>query len=196
MKEKSLFNIVLLGGPGSGKGTQATFIKEKYALEHLSTGQLFRHEIAIKSEIGLKVKAVIDSGNYCSDELTLDVLNTHISTLQNPKGFIFDGVPRTLEQAKRMDGINYAQALPVHLVINLTVNENEIVQRILKRALLEGRSDDTQEIVVQRIANYYALTEPLIEYYTQQGKLHSINGMQAIEKVSEDIKSVIDKYIS
>ena len=195
MKEKSLFNIVLLGGPGSGKGTQAALMKEVYGLEHLSTGQLFRHEIAIMSDIGIKAKQAIDQGNYCSNELTLDMLNKHISSIPNPKGFIFDGVPRTLEQAKRMDDANYASTLTARLVINLKVNEEEIVERILKRALLENRSDDTKEIVTQRIVNYHTLTEPLIEYYIMQGKLHPIDGMQSVKKVFEDVKSVIDKYI-
>ena len=195
MQNNRLFNIVLLGGPGSGKGTQATLVREKYNLEHLSTGQLFRHEIAIKSEIGLKAKKVIDKGNYCSDEITLDILNKHIALVQNPKGFVFDGVPRTLDQAKRMDGVDYAPAVPVTMVINLVVDDDEMVKRILKRAELEGRSDDTRSIVRQRIKNYHTLTVPLIEYYANQGKLYQVNGMQTKEKIAEDISQLIDKKI-
>lgn len=195
MKTDHLCNIVLLGGPGSGKGTQAGLIQEKYGLTHLSTGQLFRNEIASGSEIGRKAKEAIDRGDFCSDEVTLDMVNKFMGSFHNPKGFIFDGVPRTLEQAKRMDGIQYSPAIPVDLVLNLLVEEDEIIKRILKRAELEGRSDDTPEVVVKRIENYHVLTEPLIQYYKDQGKLFPVNGMQSIEHVFADIMPLIDTQL-
>lgn len=192
MKNNQLFNIVLLGGPGCGKGTQAKRIKEKYGLTHLSTGALFRHEMEIQSEVGIIAQKAIDKGNYCPDEVTLDMLNSHIKASGNTKGFIFDGVPRTIEQAKRMDGINYSPAVPVNLVIYIFVDDEEIKKRILHRAKEEDRGDDKQpEVIEQRIRNFHQLTEPLIRYYSDQDKLLKVNGMQSIDAVFHDIDAII-----
>ncbi len=196
MGENTLFNIVLLGGPGSGKGTQANLLQEKYGLAHLSTGALFRQEIALGTEIGKIAKKVIDKGDFCSDEITLDTLNKHMKTYHDPKGFIFDGVPRTIRQAKMMDGVDYSPALPVHIVINIIVDEDETVRRILNRAILENRSDDNEEVLTQRISNYHILTEPLIQYYQNQNKLYQINGMQLIRDVFQDIVDLVDSKMN
>lgn len=187
MKENSLFNIVLLGGPGSGKGTQALLIAQHYHLVHLSTGALFRSEIERETTIGKQAKVLIDKGNYCPDDMTLNMLNNHILTQKGGHGFIFDGVPRTLQQAKMMDGIDYHHPIPVTLVVNLQVNEQEIIQRIEKRYIEERRSDDQFRILPQRMENYRTLTEPLIEYYAKQNKLIQVNGMNRIEEVFQHI---------
>lgn len=190
MEANQLFNIVLLGGPGSGKGTQAKLIERKYGWKHLSTGALFRHEIAIRSEIGIMAERAIDKGNFCPDDITLNMLNNHITASGNEKGFIFDGVPRTLQQAKMMDGNNYSPTIPVHLVIYLEVKDDVITQRILGRANLEHRSDDNSDVIKQRIINFHTLTEPLIRYYANQDKLIRINGMQSVEEVFLDIVEI------
>jgi adenylate kinase len=187
MKENSLFNIALLGGPGSGKGTQAPLLAKHFDLIHFSTGALFRQEIALETTIGKQAKILIDNGNYCPDEMTLNMLNEHIMAEKEARGFIFDGVPRTLQQAKMMDGINYPHPVPVTLVVNLKVDEREIIKRIEKRYQEEGRSDDQLKILPQRIKNYYNLTEPLIGYYAHQNRLIQVDGMRCIEDVFQDV---------
>jgi len=189
----NFFNIVLLGAPGSGKGTQATLISNHYQLEHISTGDMFRKEIEARSEIGMTVKKILDEGRLCPDNLTLDMLVHYLSRFKQVKGFILDGVPRTLEQAQMMDGINYGHTVPINMVLYLTVNKTEIVERLSKRAQLLNRSDDDPQIIQQRIMNYEKLTEPLVKYYSQKGILHEINGMRTVEEVFEDICNCIGK---
>ena len=189
-------NIALLGGPGSGKGTQAPLLAKHYNLIHLSTGDLFRSEIERQTDIGKKVQALVNSGAYCPDDLVLDILNNHIVSKEETNGFILDGVPRTLQQAEMMDGINYQHPIPITVVVNLQVDEQVIIQRIQKRSQIEGRSDDQIEIVKQRIANYRTLTEPLIDYYSHQNRLVQVDGMHTIEEVSQDIIAKIEGFLS
>jgi len=192
---KSL-NLILLGGPGSGKGTQAVLIKHHFHLEHISTGEMFRQEIAKKTKIGLLAQSIIAQGDLCSDELTIEILHDCLNSFKNPKGFIFDGVPRTLVQAEMMDNADNHTFIPINRAFYLHVNEEEIVKRIVKRAKEENRSDDTPEIVRHRIDNYNARTLPLINYYKKRNKLIDIDGMQNIEKVFMDISHHINQYLS
>lgn len=185
------FNIVLLGAPGSGKGTQAPKLMEKYQLFHISTGDMFRKEIASGSEIGLKAKSIIESGGLCPDDVTLDMLNSYLSKLGDCKGYILDGVPRTLEQAHMLDGINYDKPIEISKVVYIKIDKEEIIKRILKRAAELGRTDDTSEVAKNRTEQYFKLTHPLIEYYQKQGKLVEINGMQSIEEVFADICKLV-----
>lgn len=185
-------NIVLLGAPGSGKGTQAPKLMEKYGLFHISTGDMFRKEIASQSPIGLKAKSIIERGELCPDDVTLDMLNSFLSKLGECKGHILDGVPRTIEQAHMMDGINYDKPISISKVIYIKIEEEEIIKRILKRAAELGRTDDTPEVAKNRTAQYFKLTHPLIEYYQKQGKLIEINGMQTIDEVFADICKALD----
>ncbi|MDR1757673.1 MAG: adenylate kinase [Bacteroidales bacterium] len=193
MNNRHLFNIVLLGAPGCGKGTQAALIQKEYGLTHISTGAMFRHEISARTPIGLEADKAISRGNYCSDELTLDLLNQRITQASEARGFILDGVPRTIEQALKMDGIHYQKPITISLVICLKVDDAEIIKRVLQRAKIENRADDTLEIVKQRISNYYTLTEPLMTYYEMQHKLCIINGMQHTGKVFADIETAIQE---
>ena len=192
--KKDFFNIVLLGAPGSGKGTQADLLKTKYRLEHASTGDLYRKEMAAASPLGVKAKQIIDRGDLCPDELTLDMLYNFIASHENAEGFLLDGVPRTIEQAQLMEGINYTHTIPVALVIYIEVDENEVIERLSKRALLQNRPDDTPEVIRKRIVNYEKQTKPLIDYYYAQNKLVKVNGLQSIEKVFTDICKKIDEY--
>lgn len=185
-------NIVLLGAPGSGKGTQAPKIMEKNGLFHISTGDMFRKEIASQSPIGLKAKGIIERGELCPDDVTLDMLNSFLSKLGECKVYILDGVPRTIEQAHMMDGINYDKPISISKVIYIKIEEEEIIKRILKRAAELGRTDDTPEVAKNRTAQYFKLTHPLIEYYQKQGKLIEINGMQTIDEVFADICKALD----
>jgi len=194
MTTQNHFNVVLLGAPGSGKGTQADLLKQKYNLIHASTGDLYRKEIASASPLGLRAKEIIDRGDLCPDELTLDMLFQFCNSNKNAHGFLLDGVPRTLEQAQMMEGIGYPNIIPVTLAVYLEVEENVVVERLAKRAIELNRTDDTPEVIRKRIANYEMQTKPLIEYYYAQNKLIKINGMQSVEDVFSDVCKMIDSF--
>lgn len=188
-------NLVLLGAPGCGKGTHAKKINEKYGFTPLSTGELFRQEIANNTPIGHHAKEILDRGELCPDRLTLDMLTEYIHSIDNHTGFILDGVPRTIEQAKMLDGIDYDSPLSITVVINIQVKEDVIISRLLKRARLENRSDDSLDIIKNRIKTYQAYTEPLIHYYEKQQKLFQVNGSDDIEIVFARICDIINRYI-
>lgn len=194
MITREFFNIVLLGAPGCGKGTQANLLKQRYHLEHASTGDLYRKEIASGSPIGMQAKRLIDQGSLCPDELTLDILFHFCTSFKNARGFLLDGVPRTIQQAQMMEGIGYPHIIPVTTAIYIKVEEDEVVERLAKRAILLKRTDDTPEVIRQRIVNYENQTKPLIAHYRAQNKLIKINGMQSVEEVFLDICEMIDVY--
>jgi len=194
MSTQNYFNIVLLGAPGSGKGTQADLLKEHYSLVHASTGDLYRKEMAARSELGVRAKEIIDRGDLCPDTLTLDMLFKFCNSFENVRGFLLDGVPRTFEQAQMMEGIGYPNIIPVTIAVYLEVDENVVVERLAKRAVELNRTDDTPEVIRLRIANYKKQTKPLIDYYNAQNKLIKVNGMQSVEEVFSDICKKIDKF--
>lgn len=187
-------NIVLFGAPGSGKGTQAKLIAEKFGFDHVSTGDLFRYEISHKTQLGLKAQEIINRGDLCPDDITLGMLNNHIQKHADSKGFIFDGVPRTIKQAEMLDDKNLFKDLNISMVLYLYVEMEEVEKRILKRAQLENRADDTPETVKARVANFFDQTMPLVDYYKNQGKLIQLNGMQDIEHVFADICKTIENH--
>jgi len=188
------FNIVLLGAPGSGKGTQADLLRQQYHLEHVSTGDLYRKEMASGSPIGMQAKQLIDQGHLCPDEMTLDLLHQFCASSENARGFLLDGVPRTLEQARMMEGMEYPHIIPVTLAVYITVDENEVIKRLIKRAELLKRTDDTPDVIRKRIENYETQTKPLVAHYRTQNKLIEVNGMQSVEDVFSDICKMIDIY--
>ena len=188
------FNIVLLGAPGSGKGTQAELLEQHYHLEHVSTGELYRKEIASCSPIGMQVKQLIEQGHLCPDRATLDLLHQFCAAFKNARGFLLDGVPRTLEQAEMMDGIDYPYITPITIVVHIKVDEDEVVERMVRRAESLKRSDDNLEVIRQRIEHYQNQTQPLIAYYSAQNKLVEVDGMQSVEEVFSDICKMIDAY--
>lgn len=185
-------NIVLFGAPGSGKGTQAKLIAEKFGFDHVSTGDLFRYEISHKTPLGLKAQEIINRGDLCPDDITLGMLNNHIQKHADSKGFIFDGVPRTIKQAEMLDDKNLFKDLNIDMVLYLYVEMEEVERRILKRAQIENRADDTPETVKSRVANFFEQTMPLEEFYNKQGKVIRIDGMQDIEHVFADICKAIE----
>ena len=185
-------NIVMFGAPGSGKGTQAKQMAEKFQLEHVSTGDLFRYEISHKTPLGLKAQEIINRGDLCPDDITLGMLRNHIEKHADSTGFIFDGVPRTIKQAEMLDDPSFFTDLDITKVIYLKVEMEEVQRRILKRAEIEQRADDTPATVKARVENFFAQTMPLVDYYEKQGKLVEINGMQDIEHVFSDICKVIE----
>ena len=187
-------NIVLFGAPGSGKGTQAKLIVDKYGFDHVSTGDLFRYEISHKTPLGLKAQEIINRGDLCPDDITLGMLNNHIQKHADSKGFVFDGVPRTIKQAEMLDDKALFPSLEIDMVLYLYVEMEEVEKRILKRAQLENRADDTPETVKARVANFFEQTMPLVDYYKEQGKLVQLTGMQDIEHVFADICATIDQH--
>ena len=170
-----------------GIGTQARLLQQHYHLEHVSTGELYRKEIASGSLLGMQAKELIDRGHLCPDKATLDLLYQFCVSFKNARGFLLDGVPRTLEQAKMMDGIHYPHTIPVTLAVYIKVDENEVIERIIKRSELSKRTDDNLEVIRQRIAHYQEQIIPLVEYYKAQSKLVEVNGMQSVEDVFSDI---------
>lgn len=191
-----MFNLVIFGPPGSGKGTQSTKIAEKYNLAHISTGDIFRSEIKNKTELGLRVKGIIEKGELVPDELLCALLENAMEKLEGKAGFIFDGYPRTCQQAKDLDVMLDKHHDCVSLVLALDVNEEEIVQRLLKRAQEQGRKDDTEDVIRNRMKVYREQTTPLIEYYTRQDKFTAIHGVGSIDDIFNNICELIDKHLA
>jgi adenylate kinase len=188
-----MFNLILFGPPGSGKGTQAARIAAKYNFVHISTGEIFRREIKNESPLGLKVRSIIEKGELVPDDLLVDILRSALQQAGNPAGFIFDGFPRTLPQAEDLDRLFLETGQTVSLVLALDVDEEEVVARLLKRAQLEGRKDDTEEVIRNRMKVYHSQTHPLMEYYNKQGKFITVHGAGSIDDIFADICKVIDK---
>ena len=177
-------NIILFGAPGSGKGTQSEKIIEKYGFEHISTGDLFRKEIAQGSDFGRTVKELMDNGQLVPDHLTIELLKNHLSQLSAAKGVIFDGFPRTVNQASELKNLIEAQGNKIDAVINLVVDEQELIARILRRAQSSGRSDDNLETVQKRLATYRNQTEPVLDFCKENGVLVcDIPGVGTIDEI-------------
>jgi len=188
-----MFNLILFGPPGSGKGTQSSRIAEKYNLVHISTGDIFRREIRNKSALGLKVQSIIERGELVPDDLLVDILRSALQQAGNPRGFVFDGFPRTIRQAEDLDKLLNETGETVSLVLSLDVDEEEVVIRLLKRAQLEGRKDDTEDVIRNRMKVYHSQTHPLMEYYNQQAKFKSLTGVGSIDDIFRDICKEIDR---
>tara|TARA_Y100001958_G_C20984994_1_gene374713 strand:+ start:149 stop:727 length:579 start_codon:yes stop_codon:yes gene_type:complete len=188
-------NIVLFGMPGSGKGTQANFIKIKYNLTHISTGDVFRENMKNNTELGKLAKSYIDSGKLVPDKLTIKLLEKKIQENTNSKGFIFDGFPRTIEQGIHLDDFLLKKNLCVDLTISLEVDEQILINRILKRGVDSGRADD-QDIfkIKKRFDEYNQKTSILKKFYKDQNKFFSINGQDSINQVKDRLTKLIDKH--
>lgn len=186
-------NLVLFGPPGSGKGTQAAFLIEKYALIHISTGDLFRYEMSNDTPLGKEAKAYMAKGELVPDSVTIGMLRNKVEKHLDAQGFIFDGFPRTIPQAEALDALLISMNTEVVGLISLDVNEEEIVQRILKRGETSGRADDNDEATIRkRIAVYNSETTPVFDYYNAQGKSHSINGLGTIDEIAERLSIVVE----
>ena len=183
--------IVIMGAPGSGKGTQAALIVEELGLDHISTGDLLRAAVASGSELGLKAKAVMDRGELVSDDIVLGLLEERLAGSENGSGFILDGFPRNLAQANALDELLDRIGQPVDEALQIDVDEEQVVERIAKRAALEGRSDDTEETVRNRLKVYAEQTAPVVDHYAEMGILSRVLGEGSIEEVFERIKGVL-----
>ena len=186
---------ILFGPPGAGKGTQATAMVENYNLHHISTGALLRKEIAAGTELGLQAKALIENGCLVPDEVVEGMIESEFKTVTGVDGFLLDGFPRTLPQAEALDAILAKTGETVTATQSIMIPDAMIMERIKGRALKEGRADDaSEEIINTRIATYHNQTEPLIEYYTNAGKYHEIDGIGTIDQVRDRIFDVMDKF--
>ncbi|MBE0639045.1 MAG: adenylate kinase [Bacteroidales bacterium] len=190
-----MLNLILFGPPGSGKGTQSLKIAEKYNLAHISTGDIFRSEIRNKTDLGLKVQSIIEKGELVPDDLLIEILESALNKLQEKAGYIFDGFPRTHRQAEDLDMLLKKRNDAVRLVIALEVDQDEVVKRLLNRARLEGRKDDTEEVILNRMAVYHKQTAPLIDFYVKQGKFKSVPGVGSIDDIFDSITEAINERI-
>jgi adenylate kinase len=178
-----MFNLILFGPPGAGKGTQAIKIAEKYGWVHVSTGDILRSEVSQGTPLGLKVKAVMEAGILVSDELLIEIMESVFRKNDTAGGFVLDGFPRTLNQAKELDRMLVKLGTNVSLVLSLDVDEEELVKRLLKRAQEQGREDDTEEVIKNRLVQYHQHTKPLIEYYEEKKLLKNVRGVGSIEDI-------------
>ncbi len=188
-----MINLILFGPPGSGKGTQAARLVKRYGLVHISTGDLFRHEIGHSTPLGQQAKRYIEAGELVPDEVTIGMLRNKVEAHADAQGFIFDGFPRTVAQAQALDQLLAEKGTQVSALIALDVDEEEIVQRILKRGHTSGRPDDNDESIIRkRIAVYRRETEPVYAYYAAKGKAYKIDGIGTIEEIFARLCNVID----
>ena len=192
-----MINLILFGPPGSGKGTQANFIMNQANLIHISTGDIFRKNISQQTDLGIRASSYMKKGEYVPDQLTIQLLAHELDSFIDSQGFIFDGFPRTLNQANAFKNLLDQKKMPLSLVISLDVSENELVKRLLNRGVESGREDDQNEDVVRnRIQVYKNQTEVLKTYYADYLKdsFFSINGEKSIEDISKDIAAILIGY--
>ncbi len=190
-----MFNLILFGPPGSGKGTQSVNIVSTYQLHHISTGDLLRDEVSRQTPLGTEAKRYMDQGLLVPDEVVIGMISSKIDETPDARGFIFDGFPRTKAQAKALDKLLEFKNTEIHLVLSLEVPEDELTRRLVGRGATSGRSDDTEEVIVQRIKEYFAKTEPVAGYYDSRGKLERLKGDGTIEETFRHITKEIEKYL-
>ena len=191
-----MFNIVIFGKPGSGKGTQANFLKEKYSLYHISTGDLFRKNISNKTKLGIEAKSFLDNGDLVPDFVTIKMLENEVLSNKQVKGYIFDGFPRTLAQAESLDTFLNSINLKINATIALDVEENELIKRLLDRGKTTNRSDDQDlEKIKNRFNEYNIKTSILINFYNKQGKFYSVDGKGSVDDITSRLFDLIESLI-
>ncbi len=190
-----MFNLILFGPPGSGKGTQSANITSAFRLEHISTGDLLRDEVSRQTPLGVEAKKYMDQGLLVPDEVVIGMISGKIDEQADARGFIFDGFPRTKAQAEALDKLLEFKNTEIHLVLALEVPEQELVKRLVGRGATSGRSDDNEEVIAKRIKEYYAKTEAVAGHYNAQGKLERIQGSGTIDGIFSSLSKEIEKYL-
>ncbi len=191
-----MINIVLFGKPGAGKGTQAEFLKHKYNLVHLSTGDIFRFNIKNDTELGRLAKTFMDKGDLVPDEVTIKMLQSEVDKNSYCAGFLFDGFPRTLAQAETLDKFLESKGQSITATVALEADDNILVQRLLERGKTSGRPDDQDEEKIRnRYQEYNEKTAPLMDYYKAQHKFHAVDGIGSIQEVTERLSLVLDELV-
>lgn len=189
-----MFNLVLFGPPGCGKGTQSDKLVEKYKLVHLSTGNLLREEITQQTPLGLEAKNFMDKGQLVPDEVVIGMVDNYFDKHKGARGFLFDGFPRTVAQARALDNLLDMKMTSISTVVALEVSEQELVKRLLNRGKTSGRSDDNnEEVIRKRYAVYLKETAPVAEYYKKLKKFESVKGEGSIDTIFNAICNAIDK---
>jgi adenylate kinase len=189
--------LILLGPPGSGKGTQAQRLVQRYGIVQLSTGEMLRAAVAAQTPVGLKAKDIMAGGDLVPDDIVIGIISERLDQPDAAKGFILDGFPRTVPQAEALDELLKKKHMKLDAVVELRVNESALLQRVENRVAEmrsrgeEVRIDDTQEVLTKRLASYRALTEPLIHYYSERRKLLTVDGMMTIEHVTREINRIL-----
>jgi adenylate kinase len=183
---------IIFGPPGSGKGTQAARIEKEFHLAHLSTGQILRAEVARGTEIGREVARIMAAGDLVPDDIIVSIVRQRLPASEAGAGVLLDGFPRTLQQAQALDAMLAQEGHRVDFVVALDVPESELIQRILHRAAIEGRSDDTPEAIAERMHEYHKLTEAVLDYYRKQGvRVEEVDGTGGADAVFERIRRAI-----
>ena len=188
-----MFNLILFGPPGSGKGTQSEKLIAKYSLKHLSTGDLLRSQIAHQTPLGLEAKHFMDKGQLVPDEVVIGMISTALDQNPEVKGFLFDGFPRTAAQAEALDKLLEMRQSPISIMLALEVGEEELVGRLMKRGQTSGRSDDTDESIIRnRITEYHHKTTAVADHYKQFDKVVLVKGEGTIDEIFDRISHEID----
>jgi len=190
-----MFNLILFGPPGSGKGTQSGNVVKTYRLQHISTGDLLRDEVSRHTPLGVEAKKYMDQGLLVPDEVVIGMISSKIDEQPDARGFIFDGFPRTKAQAEALDKLLEFKQTTIHLVLSLEVPEKQLIDRLVGRGATSGRSDDNEEVITKRIKEYYAKTEAVAVHYSEQGKLERVKGDNSIEDTFKLLSKQIDKYL-
>lgn len=190
-----MFNLILFGPPGSGKGTQSANIVTAYQLHHISTGDLLRDEVSRQTTLGVEAKKYMDQGLLVPDEVVIGMISSKIDETPEARGFIFDGFPRTRAQAEALDKLLEFKDTEIDLVLSLEVPEKDLIARLVNRGVTSGRSDDNEEVITKRIKEYFAKTEVVASHYNAQGKLERVKGDGNIEDTFKLLTKEIDKYL-
>lgn len=189
-----MINIILFGPPGAGKGTQSQFLREKYQLTYISTGEILREEIAAETELGLQVKGIISQGGLVSDEIVAAIIEKKLSENLDSPGFLFDGYPRTVRQAEILDEMMRKYGISLSGVLSLEVPEELLIERMLERGKVSGRADDNLDSIKHRFVEYEAKTKPVLSYYEGKDNLHPINGVGEIPEIFKSLCAVIEQF--
>ena len=189
-----MLNVLIFGAPGSGKGTQSEELIRRYGFRHISTGELLRAEITAQTELGQAAAGYINEGHLVPDSLIVDMMEKLISTLVDTEGIIFDGFPRTIPQAEAMETMLAHHGWKVDIVLNLQVPEEMLIERLLNRGKVSGRSDDNIETIRKRLDVYANETAPLVDFFTRKNVLHNVVGTGTIEEIALRIAPIVDKF--
>ena len=184
--------LIILGPPGAGKGTQASRIADRYSIPAISTGDIFRANIKNETELGLRVKELLAAGQFVPDDITNSIVENRLAEADAGHGFLLDGYPRTLDQVRALDDMLATQGASLDKVVELVVDVDEVVARLLRRAEIEGRADDTEEVIRERMHIYGEETAPLSSVYREHGLLVEVDGMGEVDEVSERIFAALD----
>ena len=189
-------NIVIFGAPGSGKGTYSAKLVERYGLGHISTGDVLRGEIKAGTELGKTAKAYIDEGQLIPDSLMIDILASKLDSFAGERGVIYDGFPRTIAQADAFKSMLAKRGMQIDAMIELVVGEDVLMQRLLRRALIEGRADDNEETIRKRFAEYHAKTQPLSDWFAKEGVRQQFTWPGDIDEMLSGIYAAMDKLMA